>query len=52
VGSAAEMILIAARTAERANIAEATRQMLVAFGHANWRAAGQITDTRRTPCLE
>ncbi len=33
---AAEMILIAARTGERADIAEATRQLLVALGHENW----------------
>src|SRR5262249_51676109 len=33
---AAEMILIAAETGKRDDIAEATRQMLVALGHENW----------------
>jgi hypothetical protein len=33
---AAEMIMIAATTGERADITEATRQMLVALGHENW----------------
>src|SRR6266705_1088594 len=33
---AAEMILIAAETRKRADVAEATRQMLVALGHENW----------------
>jgi hypothetical protein len=33
---AAEMILIAATTGKRDDIAEATRQMLVALGHENW----------------
>jgi len=33
---AAEMILIAGTTRERADVAEATRQMLVALGHENW----------------
>jgi hypothetical protein len=33
---AAEMIMIAAETGERADIAEATRQLLVALGHENW----------------
>jgi hypothetical protein len=33
---AAEMILIAARSGKRADIAEATRQLLVALGHENW----------------
>jgi hypothetical protein len=39
---AAEMILIAAETGNRAEIAEATRQMLVALGHENrWKPADQ-----------
>jgi hypothetical protein len=33
---AAEMILIAAETGKRADVAEATRQMLVALGQENW----------------
>ena len=33
---AAEVILIAAETGKRADVAEATRQMLVALGHENW----------------
>jgi hypothetical protein len=33
---AAEMILIAAESGERTDIAEATRQLLVALGHENW----------------
>jgi hypothetical protein len=33
---AAEMILIAAETGKRDDIAEATRQMLVALGPENW----------------
>jgi hypothetical protein len=33
---AAEMILVAATTGKRAEVAEATRQMLVALGHENW----------------
>ena len=32
----AEMILIAAETRKREDVAEATRQMLVALGHENW----------------
>ena len=33
---AAEMILLAAETRKRADVAEATRQVLVALGHENW----------------
>jgi hypothetical protein len=33
---AAEMIMIAARSRKRADIREATRQLLVALGHENW----------------
>jgi len=33
---AAEMILIAAETRKRADVAEATRQVLVALSHENW----------------
>jgi hypothetical protein len=33
---AAEMILIAAETGKRADVAEATRQLLAAVGHENW----------------
>jgi hypothetical protein len=33
---AAEMILVAARTGERADIAEATRQLLVCVERENW----------------
>jgi hypothetical protein len=33
---AAEMILVAATAREKADIAEATRQMLVAVTHENW----------------
>ena len=33
---AAEMIMLAAETGKRADVAEATRQMLVALGHENW----------------
>jgi hypothetical protein len=33
---AAEMIMIAAETGKRADIAEATRQLLVAVEHENW----------------
>ncbi len=38
---AAEMILIAATTRERADIAEAMRQLLVALGHENWWKVGR-----------
>jgi glutamine amidotransferase PdxT len=33
---AAEMILLAGTTKKRADVAEATRQLLVALGHENW----------------
>jgi len=37
---AAEIILVTAASGKRANIAEATRQMLVALGHENsWKPA-------------
>ncbi len=36
MGWAAEMIMIVAESGERADIAEATRQMRVALGHENW----------------
>ena len=38
---AVEMILIAATTRERADIAEAMRQLLVALGHENWWKVGR-----------
>jgi hypothetical protein len=34
---AAEMMMIAATTRDRADIVEATRQLLVALGHENWK---------------
>jgi len=33
---AAEMILLAGKTRKRADVAEATRQLLVALGRENW----------------
>jgi hypothetical protein len=33
---AAEMILVAAESRKRADVAEATRQMMVALSHENW----------------
>jgi hypothetical protein len=38
---AAEMILVAAGTGERADTAEATRQMLVALERENWWKSGR-----------
>src|SRR5437868_11307237 len=49
---AAEMILVAAETRKRADVQEATRQLLTALGHENWwkdGAAGRITKRRDTP---
>ncbi len=44
---AAQMTLLAAETRKRADIREATRQLLVALNHENrWRAADERRDAR------
>jgi hypothetical protein len=45
---AAEMIVIAGTTKKKADIAEATRQLLVALGHENWWKGGW--SRARHPC--